>query len=80
MDLLFDTKDQYYGALKNRIKQVMPSNIAEIRKSNNGIHQLYKSSTLEPFEFDNDIVKKVDKYMVENDELGELKRPLDMGY
>ena len=46
LDLLFDTKDQYYGALQSRIKQVMPSNIAEIRKSNNGIHQSYQSSAL----------------------------------
>ena len=59
LDLLFDSNDKYYGALKNRIKQVLPSNIAEIRTTEEGIHLLYQSSALQPFKFDNGIVKKL---------------------
>ena len=57
LDLLFDSNDKYYGALKNCIKQVLSSNIVEIRTTEEGILILYQSSALQQFQFDNEIVK-----------------------
>ena len=59
---------------------MLPSNIAEIRTTEEGIHLLYQSSALQPFKFDNGIVKKIDKYMNQKDESGQLSNPLCMGY
>ena len=45
---------------------MLQSNIAEVSVDNEGKCNLYESSTLGPFEFNNKTVKKVDKYMLEN--------------
>ena len=66
LDKLFDDKGTYYGKLKQRITQVLPSNIAEVGVDNEGVCNIYESSALDPFEFNNKTVKKVDKYMLEN--------------
>ena len=81
LDRLFDDKGQFYGALKDRMKQALPSNLAEVRTADDGSHQLYESSALPPFAFNNGTVKKVDNYMTEKkDNNTGRKNPLVMGY
>ena len=78
---LFDGKTQFYGALKDRMKQALPSNLAEVRTANEGSHELYESSALPPFGFTNNTVQKVDRYMTDKkDNSNERKNPLVMGY
>ena len=64
LDFLFDDKVNYYGRMKDRFKQVLPTHIDEIRTNvAAGIHELYQSSAMEPFFFNNGTVKKIDRYM-----------------
>ena len=64
LNLLFDDKGDYYGVMKQRMKQVLPTTIAEIRTNKDtDCHEIYESSAMQPFEFNNGTIKKVDKYM-----------------
>jgi hypothetical protein len=64
LDILLDDKGQFYGLFRQRMKQVLPSNIAEVRTNvSTGVHEVYESSILSPFSFKNDKVKKIDQYM-----------------
>ena len=75
LDALFDDKGKYYGVFKDRMKHVFPTNIAEVRTNNiTGVNEIYESSVLPPFEFNNNTVKKIDKYM------NDMKDQFFMGY
>ena len=65
LDYLFGDKGEYYGKLKQRLKQVLPKNLAEV-SIRDGKYNLYESSAIPPFQFDNKVVKKVDNYMRDN--------------
>ena len=66
LDNLFGDNSEYYGKLKQRLKQVLPANLSEVYVNKEGKCNLYESSALLPFNFDNKTVKKVDKYMQNN--------------
>ena len=80
LDGLFEDKEKCYGALKQRMKQALPSNLAEVRTAADGTNELFESSALPPFAFTNKSVQMVDRYMTEKDEGGSQKNPLVMGY
>lgn len=74
---LYDDKTKHYGALKDRIKQTLPT-IAEVRTKVDGTHEVFESSALPPFAFTNRAVT----YMTESDigGTGTRKNPLKMGF
>jgi len=83
LESLFGDKGEYYGALKNRMKQALPRPLLEVRaKVDSGECELYLSSASAKFAFNNGAVRMVDEYLteVEGGEGGKLKRPLVMGY
>ena len=59
LDKLFDDKGAYYRTLKQRLKKVLPSNIAEVSVDEEEKCNIYNSSALGPFNFNKNIVKKV---------------------
>ena len=43
LDGLFEDKEKCYGALKQRMKQALPSNLAEVRTAADGTNELFES-------------------------------------
>ena len=78
---LYDNDKVQYGALKDRMKQALPT-IAEVRAKADGTHDVFESSALPAYAFTNGDVQKVKTYMTEMDDdgTGTRKNPLQMGF
>ena len=82
---LFADPKRYYGALKKRAAQVLPTPLAEARTTPSETNLVFESSAMPAFAFNNFSnggggVQKVDKYMSEKDADGGLLHHLEMSY
>ena len=75
LDRLYDESGDHYGRMTQRLKQVFPQHVAEIRTTCDNIHEIYESSAHEKaYDFSAGKIKKVNRWMNEN------KAQLKIGY